>query len=95
MSQPNTLLTLINIQAQDPGLWFSAETITEDYLQRALRALHGAVEARSQVLSDNEIDALIEPLLRAAGSSLKYYSLHKAREEMRIAMRAAIAKGAA
>lgn len=31
-------------QAEDEGLWFIAETITEDYLQRALRALHRVIE---------------------------------------------------
>lgn len=31
-------------QAEDGGLWFVAETITEDYLQRALRRLTRAVE---------------------------------------------------
>ena len=31
-------------QAEDEGLWFVAETITESYLQSALRRLHAAVE---------------------------------------------------
>lgn len=31
-------------QAEDEGIWFIAETITEDYLQRALRNLHRAIE---------------------------------------------------
>jgi len=33
-----------SIQAEDPGLWFHAETATEAYLQRALRRLHAAIE---------------------------------------------------
>jgi hypothetical protein len=36
---------VVNEQAEDAGLWFVAQTITEDYLQRALRRLHAAVEA--------------------------------------------------
>jgi len=31
-------------QANDEGLWFVAETVTEAYLQSALRRLHAAVE---------------------------------------------------
>jgi len=31
-------------QANDEGLWFVAVTVTEDYLQAALRRLHAAVE---------------------------------------------------
>ena len=34
-------------QAEDVALWFVPEMITEDYLQRALRRLHAAVEQRS------------------------------------------------
>ena len=37
-------LTVVHKQAEDRGLWFIPETITEDYLQRALRKLHAAVE---------------------------------------------------
>ncbi len=36
---------LVLEQAEDEGLWFVPQYITEDYLQRALRALHAAVEA--------------------------------------------------
>jgi len=40
----NNALTVVHKQAEDRGLWFIPETITEDYLQRALRKLHAAVE---------------------------------------------------
>lgn len=42
--------------------------------------------------SDSEIDMLIEPILRAAGSSLKHYSLQKSLDDMRSAMRSALAQ---
>lgn len=35
---------VVNEQAEDGGLWFAAETITEAMLQRALRRLHAVVE---------------------------------------------------
>ena len=38
-------LSLVNAQAEDPALWAPAETAPEAYIQRALRALHAAVEA--------------------------------------------------
>lgn len=37
--------TLTDSQAEDDGLWFVAQTITEAYLQAALRSLAAAVEA--------------------------------------------------
>jgi len=40
-------MDVVNEQADDEGLWFVAETITEDYLQRALRRLHAAVEGKT------------------------------------------------
>lgn len=36
---------LVNEQAEDEGLWFVAESVTEAYLQNALRKLHAAVES--------------------------------------------------
>lgn len=42
------------------------------------------------MMTDKEIDDLIEPVLKAAGTSLRYYTFHKSREEMRQAMRDAI-----
>jgi len=41
-------MDVVNEQADDDGLWFVTETITEDYLQRALRRLHAAVEGKTQ-----------------------------------------------
>lgn len=38
-------LKVVLEQALDDGLWFVAETITEQYLQSALRRLHFAVES--------------------------------------------------
>lgn len=35
---------LVQDQAEDEGLWFIPTTIVEEYLQRALRDLHEAVE---------------------------------------------------
>jgi len=39
------LKRLIEAQANDEGLWFTAQTAPEAYLQEALRRLHGAVES--------------------------------------------------
>lgn len=39
------LLTLVNQQAEDEGLWFRAQTAPEGYLQQELRKLHAAVES--------------------------------------------------
>lgn len=38
------LLTIVDKQAEDETLWFKAQTITEEYLQRALRDLHASIE---------------------------------------------------
>lgn len=38
---------IVDEQAEDDGLWFVAETVTEAYLQQALRRLHAAVEGKS------------------------------------------------
>lgn len=35
---------LVEEQANDPGCWFVAQTVTEAYLQRQLRLLHAAIE---------------------------------------------------
>ena len=43
-----TAIELVNKQAEDEGLWFINPTITEDYLQRALRELHAVVENDAQ-----------------------------------------------
>jgi hypothetical protein len=39
------LRAIVDEQAEDAGLWFDATTITEAYLQQALRWLHAAVES--------------------------------------------------
>lgn len=33
-------------QAEDPDLWFMAQTAPEAYLQQALRKLHAAIETK-------------------------------------------------
>lgn len=38
------LQDLVNKQAEDIGLWCQPQTIVEDYIQQALRELHGAIE---------------------------------------------------
>jgi len=35
---------VVNEQADDPALWLIQPTITEEYLQRALRRLHAVIE---------------------------------------------------
>ena len=42
------LMEVVNEQAEDDGLWFVAESITEDMLQRALRRLHAAAEGEAK-----------------------------------------------
>jgi hypothetical protein len=42
-------------------------------------------------MTDDEIDGLIEPILKAAGTSLRNYTMWKTRDDMRKAMRAALA----
>ncbi len=42
------VLELVNKQAEDEGLWFDADYVTEAYLQRNLRELHVAIEAAPQ-----------------------------------------------
>ncbi len=39
------LKRLADAQAEDSGLWFIAQTAPEEYLQEALRKLHGMIEA--------------------------------------------------
>ncbi len=40
---------LVNVQAEDEGLWFVPEHITESALQQALRELHEVVEGKTQL----------------------------------------------
>ena len=48
-------VAVVNEQAEDSGLWFVAESVTEDYLQRALRRLHAAVEGKSAAACATEV----------------------------------------
>lgn len=50
-SARDAVLALVSRQAENEGLWFRAETITEDYLQRALRELHATIEHDARALS--------------------------------------------
>lgn len=38
------LQAIVDAQAEDEGLWFSARTASEAYLQQELRKLHAAIE---------------------------------------------------
>ncbi len=44
LSEMQKMMDVINQQAEDDGIWFIAETITEDYLQSELRRLQLCVE---------------------------------------------------
>ena len=39
----------VDEQAEDEALWFDAETISEAYLQAALRRLHEAIEGKTTI----------------------------------------------
>jgi len=45
-SKPDAIRELVDQQAADEGLWFKAKTAPEAYLQRELRRLHAAIEAK-------------------------------------------------
>ena len=38
-------------------------------------------------MNDEQIDAMLDDILKAAGSALRYYTLPKSREDMRAAVR--------
>ena len=46
-AQLATARQLVSLQALNEGLWFTAQTAPEGYLQRALRALHALVEGEA------------------------------------------------
>lgn len=46
---------------------------------------------RSDDLLDEQLDTHLDIILRAGGSGLRHYSMHKTREDMREALRAALA----
>lgn len=58
IAERDAALAVVNEQANDAGLWFVPQTVTEDYLQRALRRLHEAVEGKSAAIC--AIDALLK-----------------------------------
>ena len=47
MTDIRRILAVMERQADDPGLWFKAETCAEAYLQQALRDLHAAIENKT------------------------------------------------
>jgi hypothetical protein len=67
-------VAVVNEQANDDSLWFRAQTITEDMLQRALRRLHAAVEGENVQTVDRP--AAMHPL---APGLLKAAQWHEAR----------------
>ena len=54
MSEIESPIDVVNEQADDEGLWFVAELITESYLQASLRRLHAAVEAAPRGVSERK-----------------------------------------
>ena len=48
----DSLLALVDEQAEDEGLWFIALTAPEAYLQQELRRLHARIERRTVVSDD-------------------------------------------
>ena len=52
--------------------------------------IKAALDKASAIASDEEVDAQLEAVLRAAGTSLRHYSIPKTIEAMRTAMRAAM-----
>lgn len=65
------------------GALASAEMFVE-------RAALEAVIRSAAVPDDAEVDVRIDAVLRASGSALHHYSMAKTREDMRVAMRAAM-----
>ena len=49
--------TLVDAQAEDEGLWFKAENISEAYLQQALRKLHEVIENKT---SQERVQEILE-----------------------------------
>lgn len=45
----------IELQAEDKGLWFVSERITEDYLQQELRRVAWMIEKATEEEIENEI----------------------------------------
>jgi hypothetical protein len=53
---------VVDEQANDDGLWFIHETITEDILQRALRRLHEVIEGKTSTERAIEVLTQMAPL---------------------------------
>jgi hypothetical protein len=53
-----------------------------------------APQDASAPLTNDQLDALIDPILRAAGSALRHYTMQKSRDDMRQAMRDALVQAA-
>ena len=47
-------MEIVELQAEDYGLWFTPVYCTEDYLQKALRELHAAIEQDNRERIKNE-----------------------------------------
>ena len=55
---PILIKKAVDAQAEDPSLWFVARTITEQYLQQALRNLHRVIESGDLEALDNIIECM-------------------------------------
>lgn len=62
-----------------------------DYARQAIAQTAPAVAGEA---TDSEIDSHLDAVLKAAGSGLKYYSMHKTLSDMRTAMKNAINRAA-
>lgn len=47
MKRLNKVISLVNKQAKDEGLWFKSQYVSEAYLQDALRELHALIEGKT------------------------------------------------
>lgn len=65
-------LKVVLEQALDDGLWFVAETITEQYLQSALRRLHFAVESAHPPAAPEGLERELPLLLLYDGDDPQY-----------------------
>lgn len=68
--QLDAVRTLVDQQAEDPGLWFQAATAPEAYLQQELRRLHERVE--SKTLADPSRVAPVDRLSEDQRQQVEY-----------------------
>lgn len=47
-----SLVNMVNAQAEDEGLWFNARTAPEAYLQQELRKLHAEIERIAETMEE-------------------------------------------